>query len=94
MQAKMQEAQKKLESSQYQGKAGGDLVRVTINGGGRIDTIKIDESLLKTEEKEMLEDLIIAAYNDAKQKVEQESQSSMSDMMSGLSLPPGFKMPF
>lgn len=94
MQKKMQEAQEQLASAEYSGKSGGNMVNVTINGKMEMKNITIDSSLLKEEEKEVLEDLIIAAYNDAKSKAEESSNNSMSNMMSGMQLPPGFKMPF
>lgn len=94
MQRKMQEMQEEMLASQYQGKAGGNMVGVTINGKLEMQKITIDSSLLKIEEKEVLEDLIIAAYNDAKVKAEKASSDSMSGMMGGMGIPPGFKLPF
>ncbi len=94
MQKKMQEAQEKLMASEFYGKSGGGMVNVTINGKMEMKKITIDSSMLKESEKEVLEDLIIAAYNDAKTKAESASEGAMSDMMGGMALPPGFKMPF
>lgn len=94
MQKKMQEAQEQMASAEYTGKAGGGLVEIVATGRGEIKKVSLDASLLKEEEKEMLEDLIKVAINDAKQKCDQDSQSSMSSALSGLNLPPGFKMPF
>ena len=94
MQQKMQEMQEQMANKQYAGKSGGGLVSITINGRSEMQKVEIDQSLLKSEEKEMLEDLIVAAFNDAKQKADQESQSSMSNAFGNIPLPPGFKMPF
>lgn len=94
MQKKMQEAQEKLVTSEFYGKSGGGMVNILINGKMEMQKISIDASMLKDSEKEVLEDLIIAAYNDAKTKAETASSDAMSDMMGGMALPPGFKMPF
>jgi nucleoid-associated protein EbfC len=94
MQKKMQEMQEQLANVHYTGKSGGGLVDVTINGRGEMQKVQIDASLLKPEEKEILEDLVVAAFNDAKQKADQESQNSMSGAFGNISLPPGLKMPF
>ncbi|MBP7189970.1 MAG: YbaB/EbfC family nucleoid-associated protein [Rickettsiaceae bacterium] len=94
MQRKMQEMQEELSKAEYEGKAGGNMVCVTINGKMEMKKIEISPSLLKPEEKEILEDLIIAAYNDAVTKAELDSNSSMSNMASGMGIPPGFKLPF
>jgi hypothetical protein len=94
MQKKMQEMQDEMAHTEYAGKAGGGLVNVTMTGRGEMRQIRIDDSLLKLEEKELLEDLIKAAFNDAKRKADEDSQSSMNSAFGGLQLPPGFKMPF
>ncbi len=94
MQKKMQEMQEKLADNEYIGKAGGGMVVVTINGKTEMKKIEIDQSLFKPEEKEMLEDLIVAAFNDAKQKANADSEGSLNGALGGMSLPPGFKMPF
>ncbi|MGX6960509.1 MAG: YbaB/EbfC family nucleoid-associated protein [Rickettsia endosymbiont of Pentastiridius leporinus] len=94
MQKKMQEAQEQMANKRYTGKAGGGFVEIIATGRGEIEKVSIDASLLKEEEKEMLEDLVKVAINDAKQKCDEDSQSSMSGALNGLSLPPGFKMPF
>lgn len=94
MQKKMQEAQEKVEQMEIEGTAGGGLVKVTITGKGIMKSTSIDESLLSADNKEVLEDLIIAAYNNAKEKLDSESSSQMGDLAGGLNLPPGFKMPF
>ena len=74
--------------------AGGGLVKVKASAKGRIIGVDIDESLLAASEKQMLEDLIVAAFNDAKAKADAASNAEMSKMTSGLPLPPGFKLPF
>ncbi|MCC8417766.1 MAG: YbaB/EbfC family nucleoid-associated protein [Rickettsia endosymbiont of Bryobia graminum] len=94
MQKKMQEMQDQMANSEYLGKAGGGLVNITVTGKGEARKISIDSSLLQETEKEMLEDLIVAAFNDAKAKVDSDSQNSMSSAFGGMGLPPGLKMPF
>ncbi len=94
MQARMQEAQAKLEESTVTGQSGGGLVKVTLNGKGGMVELKLDESLMKADEKEIVEDLIIAAHTDARSKVEQMVADQMKDVTGGLPLPPGFQMPF
>ena len=93
MQKKMQEFKDKMSSSEYIGKSGGGIVSLTINGDNILKSISIDPSLLKESEKEMLEDLIVAAFNDAKNKLESDSQNQIS-ALGGMGLPPGMKMPF
>ena len=93
MQKQMAEAQEELASQEYEGKAGGSLVTVTLNGKHEMISVSIDDSLMATSEKTMLEDLIKAAYNDAKTQVEAASKNSMSGMMSSLGMPPGFTPP-
>lgn len=93
MQQKMQDAQEALAKKEVTGESGAGLIKVTMNGRHDVKNITIDETLL-SEEKEMLEDLIAAAVNDAVKKVENNNQSSMSDLTSGLNLPEGFKLPF
>ncbi|GGF94133.1 MULTISPECIES: YbaB/EbfC family nucleoid-associated protein [Cysteiniphilum] len=87
---KMQEEQEKLEVT---GESGAGLVKVTMTGKHDVKRVEIDPSLL-TEDKEILEDLLAAAVNDAVRRVEENNKSSMSDMTQGLNLPPGFKFPF
>lgn len=94
MQGKMQEMQASLDAAEYEGKAGGNMVTMKVTGRGDLKSISIDPSVINPEEKELLEDLIVAAYNDAKAKADAASQDSMSGALGGLSLPPGFKMPF
>ena len=94
MQTKMAEMQEKLEAMEVAGSAGAGMVTVTLNGKGAMRGIKIDPSLLKPEEAEILEDLIAAAHGDAKVKIEQKVQEETAEAMGGLQLPPGFKLPF
>ena len=94
LQKKMAEAQEKLNLIEVEGISGGGLVKVIATAKGDIKRINIDESLLKKEGKEMTEDLIIAAINDAKQKGETASQEEMKSITGGLPLPPGMKLPF
>jgi DNA-binding YbaB/EbfC family protein len=94
MQAKMQEAQAKLEASEVTGQSGGGMVKVTMNGKGAMTAIAIDPALMKPEEKEILEDLLVAAHNDAKSKAERMMADSLKDVTGGLPLPPGLKLPF
>jgi DNA-binding YbaB/EbfC family protein len=95
MQKKMQDAQEKLKSSEFEGQSGGGLIKVILKGDFSAKEIFIDDSLIgKDAEKEMLEDLIVAAINDAKKKVEDGTAHTMSDAMGGMNLPKDFKMPF
>lgn len=94
MQSKITEKQQELESREFEGKAGGGMVAVTLNGKGLMLKLSIDDSLLDKEEKEVMEDLIVAAHNDAKQKMEAETADAMSELTGGLQLPPGMKLPF
>lgn len=92
MQARMKKMQDDLELEEVEGQAGAGLVKVTLNGKGDMKKIRIDPSLLKPDEVEILEDLILAATNDAKSKVEQAMQTKMQDVTGGLPLPPGMKL--
>ncbi len=94
MQAKMEQMQASLEDLEIEGQAGGGLVKITLNGKGVLKGVEIDPSLLVAAEKEVLEDLIIAAHNEAKEKVEQKTKDEMANLTGGLSLPPGMKLPF
>lgn len=93
MQANMQKAQEELANTEIRGEAGAGLVSVIMTGRHDVKRVSIDDSVL-SEDKEVLEDLLAAAVNDAVRKVEANNQSAMSDLASGLNLPPGFKMPF
>ena len=94
LQGKMQEFQSNLGNLVIEGRSGGGLVIVTLNGKGELRGLKIDPSLFKEDSVEVLEDLIVTAHNDAKQKAEAEVQSRMSEVTAGLPLPPGMKFPF
>ena len=94
MQARMAEMQAKLEQAAVTGQSGGGLVRVTLNGKGAMTAVAVDPSLLRPEEKEILEDLVMAAHSDAKAKAEAMMAEEMKSVTGGLSLPPGFKLPF
>lgn len=94
MQAKMQEMQDRLADVEISGEAGAGMVRVTLNGKGEMRGIKIDPSLFNSEDAEVVEDLIIAAFGDAKVKSEAHMQEEMSKVTGGLNLPPGMKLPF
>lgn len=94
LQTRMTEMQAKLESEEGEGSSGGGLVNVRINGKGSMLAINIDTKLFDPTEKEMLEDLIVAAFNDAKGKMDAKAASEMSAITAGLPLPPGMKLPF
>ncbi len=94
LQKKMADAQEKLKTIEVEGTSGGGMVKVTSNAKGDIKRIFIDDSLMKPDEKEITEDLIVAAINDAKQKGEVAAQEEMKNVTGGLPLPPGMKMPF
>ena len=94
MQEQMQEMQAKLADMEVQGEAGAGMVTVTLNGKGEMRRLKIDPALVDPNDVETLEDLIVAAANSAKQRVEEHMQGEMSKMTGGLSLPPGMKLPF
>ena len=94
MQAKMAEAQEKIQAMQVTGASGGGMVEVTLSGKGDMRQIQIDPSLFDGDDKEVLEDLIMAAHNDAKSKAEELVQEEMSKVTGGLNLPLGLKLPF
>ncbi len=94
LQKKMAEAQEKLNLIEVQGVSGGGMVKVTATAKGDIKRIILDESLLNSSEKEITEDLIVAAVNDAKQKGELAAQEEMKSLTGGMPLPPGMKLPF
>jgi DNA-binding YbaB/EbfC family protein len=93
MQADMQKAQEAVAKFEVTGESGAGLVKIAMNGRHDVKTVDIDASLMN-EDKEILEDLIAAAVNDAVRKVEKHSQSEMGKVAGGMGLPPGFKMPF
>lgn len=92
MQKKMVQAQEELAKKEFEGSSGGGMVHVKLNGKNEMVNLSIDPSLIDAEEKEMLEDLIVAAFNDAKKKVDEGTNDAMSGVAGGL--PPGMKMPF
>jgi len=94
MQAKMEKMQAEVAALEVEGKSGGGLVHVRMNGKGELLGLKIDPSLFKEDEVEILEDLILAAHNDAKSKVEAVLQEKTREMTAGLPIPPGMKLPF
>lgn len=94
MQSKMSDMQAKLEATTVTGQSGGGLVKVTLNGKGVLSGIDIDASLMKADEKDILEDLIVAAHADAKAKAEATAAEEMKAVTGGLPLPPGLKLPF
>jgi len=93
MQEKMKEAQESLKKIEVEGVSGGNTVRVIMNGDGELKKINFDAVLYK-ESKEILEDLIIAAHSDAKSKLKKKTSEEISKATGGMSLPPGFKLPF
>ena len=93
MQEQMAKAQEELGNAEVSGESGAGMVKVVMNGRHDIKSVTIDPSLLD-EDKELLEDLLAAAVNDANRKVEENSQSKMSSMTAGMGMPPGMKMPF
>ena len=94
MQAKMQEMQEALERTEVTGVAAGGMVSVTVSGKGAVRRVKIDPKLVDQNEVEVLEDMVVAAANDARTKVEAQMQAEMAKLTGGLQLPPGFKLPF
>ena len=93
MQSRMGEMQEKLVELEMIGTSGGGMVQATLNGKGALKAIKIDPSLVNPAEIGMLEDLIVAAVNDAKSKADAEAQAQLGKLTGGLPLPPGFKLP-
>jgi hypothetical protein len=94
MKAKMEAMQAELAELVVEGQSGGGMVSVSLSGKGEMKGLKIDPSLLKPEDAEVVEDLIIAAFNDAKGKSEAEAQRKMAEVTAGLPIPPGMKLPF
>lgn len=94
MQAKMADMQAKMGEMEVEGASGGGMVKVVVTGKGEARRIKIDPSLVAPDDVEMLEDLIVAAFNDARGKADSMMQSEMSKLTAGLPLPPGMKLPF
>lgn len=94
MKAKMEAMQNDLANMVVLGQSGGGMVTVTLSGKGEMKGLKIDPSLFKEDDVEVLEDLIMAAHNDAKGKVEYETAAKMAEVTAGLPIPPGMKFPF
>src|SRR5215207_1679498 len=92
LQQKLQDAQAELENVEVEGASGGGVVTVKVTGKGALKAISIDPSLLNADEKEILEDLIVAAMNDARGKADRAAQERMADLTKGLPLPPGMKL--
>lgn len=92
VQAKMQEMQAEMERLEVEGQSGGGLVRVTLTAKGQMKALAIDASLLKPDDKEILEDLIVAAHEDARKKAERLMEEKMKAVTAGLPLPPGLKL--
>ena len=93
-QSKMAEMQEKLAQFEVTGSSAGGMVQVTLNGKAEARRVKIDPSLVSPDDTEVLEDLIVAAFNDAKAKVEAHMAEKMSELTGGLQLPPGMSLPF
>ena len=93
MQEKMKEAQEALKKIEIEGVSGADAVKVIMNGDGELKKITFDDALFK-ESKEIFEDLIVAAHNDAKSKLKKKTTEEISKVTGGIDLPPGFKLPF
>jgi len=94
VQAELEKAQATLDTIEVEGQSGGGLVKVKASAKGRIIGLSIDDSLIQPSEKQMLEDLVVAAFNDARAKADAASGTEMSKMSAGIPLPPGFKLPF
>ena len=94
MQVKMQEIQDGLANMEVTGTSGAGMCQVTMNGNGEARQVKIDQALVTPNDVEVLEDLILAAINDAKAKAKDKSQAEMQKLTGGLQLPPGFQLPF
>ena len=94
LQQRMAEIQEKLAALRIEGTAGGGMVRVTLDGKGALQAVRIDKSLVDPDEVEVLEDLIVAAHADARSRLEVAIQEEVSRITGGLPLPPGLKLPF
>jgi DNA-binding YbaB/EbfC family protein len=93
IQKQMGEAQAKLDTVEVEGISGGGLVKIRCTAKGRLHGVSIDDSLIVPEEKQMLEDLVAAAFNDARTKADQAANAEMARIQQGMGLPPGFKLP-
>ncbi|KAB2824498.1 YbaB/EbfC family nucleoid-associated protein [Aliivibrio sp. S4TY2] len=94
MQDRMQKMQEEIANMEVTGESGAGLVKVTITGSHSVRRVEIDPSLMEEDEKEMLEDLIAAAFNDASRRIEETQKEKMAGVTGGMQMPPGFKMPF
>jgi DNA-binding YbaB/EbfC family protein len=94
MQSKMTDMQENLQNIEIIGESAAGMCQVTLNGKGEAKSLKIDSALVKPEDTGVMEDLILAAFNDAKSKVEAKMQEKMSELTGGIPLPEGFKLPF
>ena len=94
LQGRVADIQKELESLDVEGQAGAGLVRVTLSAKGAMKALAVDPSLMKPDDKEILEDLVVAAHADARTKAERLTEERMKAVTAGLPLPPGFKLPF
>ena len=94
LQKKMAEAQEKVETLEAEGISGGGIVKITTNGKNNVTSVNIDETAIDKNEKEILEDLIVAAFNDARDKIQRKIADEMSSITGGIKLPPGMKLPF
>jgi len=94
MQANVQRVQAEIAALEVTGEAGGGMAKVTMNGKHEVTRVTLDPSIVSSDDKEMLEDLIAAAINDAVQKVARTTQEKMAAVMGGMNLPPGLKLPF
>ncbi|MBO6838283.1 MAG: YbaB/EbfC family nucleoid-associated protein [Alphaproteobacteria bacterium] len=94
MQTRMQEMQAQMEALEIDGGSGGGLISVTVTGKGEVRRLSIDPSLIVPEDREVLEDLIVAAINDAKNKADEKMREETQKLMGGIQLPPGMKLPF
>jgi DNA-binding YbaB/EbfC family protein len=94
MQQKMAEMQEQLAAVEMTGEAGGGMVQLTLNGKGEVKKVKLDKAVVDPQEVEVLEDLLVAAFNDARQKVTAHTEAEMQKLTGGLGLPGGLKLPF
>lgn len=94
LQANMQRAQNEIANLEVTGEAGGGMAKVQMTGKHQVLRVTLDPSIISSDDKDMLEDLVAAAINDAVQKLERATQEKMSSVMGGMNLPPGLKLPF
>ncbi len=94
MQEKMAEMQKKIEETEIEGSSGGGAVKIVMNGKHEVKNLFLDPSIVNSDEKEVLEDLIIAALNDVNKKIAENTNDQLGSISGGMGLPPGLKLPF